>query len=185
MNISKSLWFSPVLVFLLVGQTAQAFDNTSFAGCYATSLYGNVLAPEINVDPTTGQPAPNPQKLVLHGTAMVGRLCSDGAGNVTEVNVTLNVAGLCSVQNIGTVTYSVLADGTGNASASVTIPADAVLPESCALLGIQAGDQSTFDFSFILDGQTCAKVIGLSVVTPTGPQPLVTEGEACLQAAPQ
>jgi hypothetical protein len=181
----KCLWFSPILIFFVVGQTVHAFDNSSFAGCYVTSLYGNILGPEINVDPTTSQPAPNFAKRVLHGTAIVGRLCSDGAGNVTEVSATLNVAGLCSALNTGTGTYSVAADGTGAASATVTIPSDAVLPDSCALLGIQAGDQSTFGFSFVLDGQSCAKVIGLSVVTPMGPIPLVTEGEACPQVAPQ
>lgn len=183
MNVNKPFCISSVLGCLLLAQavTAQAFDNSSFTGCYVTSQYGNILGPEINVDPTTGALAPNFEKLVLHGTASVGRLCSDGAGNVTELSATQNLAGLCSVAYTGTGTYSVLDDGTGTATTSLTIPSDAVLPEGCALLDIQAGDQATFDFSFVLDGQGCAKVIGLSVVTPTGPVPLVSEGEACPQ----
>lgn len=183
MNVNKTFCISSVLGCLLLAQgvTAQAFDNSSFTGCYVTSQYGNILGPEINVDPTTGQPAPNFEKLVLHGTASVGRLCSDGAGNVTELSATQNLAGLCSVAYTGTGTYSVLEDGTGTATTSLTIPPDAVLPEGCTLLDIEAGDQAIFNFSFVLDGQGCAKVIGLSVVAPTGPVPLVTEGEACLQ----
>ena len=183
MNVNKPFCISSVLGCLLLAQAvpAQAFDDSSFTGCYVISQYGNILGPEINVDPTTGQPAPNFEKLVLHGNASVGLLCSDGAGNVTELSATQNLAGLCSIPYTGTGTYSVLDDGTGTATTSLTIPSDAVLPEGCALLGTQAGDQATFDFSFVLDGQGCAKVIGLSVVTPTGPVPLVSEGEACPQ----
>jgi hypothetical protein len=188
-NVNKSLCISSVLGCLGLGQAApaQEFDNSSFAeGCYVTSLYGNTLGPEINVDSDTGGLVPNSQKLVLHGAAIVGRVCSDGAGNLTEITATQNVAGLCSFPTTGMGTYSVSADGTGTANApAVTIPADAVLAESCALLGIAAGQQSAFDFSFVLDGQECVKVITVSLIGPMGPIPFVTEGEACRQIPPQ
>lgn len=183
MKFKTPLGICSVLGTFLLSQLAiaQNFDNASLTGCYVTSQYGNILGPDINIDPTTGSPAPDFQKLVLHGTSLVGRFCTDGQGNVTELSTTQNIAGLCVVPNTGTGTYSVLADGTGSATASVTIPSEVVLTEGCALLGIQTGDQATFDFSFVLNGDGCAKVIGLSTTTPTGAIPLVTEGEACLQ----
>ena len=184
MNVNKPFCISSVLGCLLLAQAvpAQAFDNSSFTGCYVISQYGNILGPEINVDPTTRQLTPNFEKLVLHGNASVGRVCSDGAGNLTELSATQNLAGLCSISYTGTGTYTVLENGTGTATATLTIPFDAVLPDGCALLGgVQAGDQATFDFSLALDGQGCVKVIGLSVVTATGPVPIVSEGEACQQ----
>lgn len=140
MNISK--WLSPIVVFSIFGQGAQAFDNSSLTGCYASSLYGNILGPQITVD-AEGNLVPDFQTLVLHGTAAVGRVCFDGAGNVTEINATQNIAGVCAIPYSGTGTYTVLADGTGSSSLSTTIPADAVLAPGCALFDAQGESQVT------------------------------------------
>lgn len=183
MSVKHAPYIPSLLGLLLLGHSAQALDNASLNGCYVTSLSGNTLGPQVTVD-ATGQLVPDAQTLVLHGTASVGRLCFDGQGNVTELIATQNIAGLCAVPYTGTGTYEVdPANGMGTASLSTTIPSDAVLPPTCAVLDVQAGDKATFGFSFVLDGQGCAKILGLNAVTEAGPIPLVTEGEACPQMA--
>ena len=192
MKVKKALHISSLIVFLLFGQSATAFDASSLSGCYVTSQYGNLLGPQFTVD-AAGALVPDNSTLVLHGTASVGLVCLDGGvgdpdpqrGIVTEVSATQNIAGLCVVNYTGSGSYIVDPTGRAAASLSTTIPADAVLAPGCAQLGVQAGGQATFDYSFALDGQGCAKAISVSAVGPAGAIPIVTEGEACLQVAPQ
>lgn len=184
MSVKKSLYITSLIVFLLLVQTATAFDASSLTGCYVTSQHGNLLGPQFTVD-AAGALVPDNSTLVLHGTASVARLCFDGAGVVTELSTTQNIAGLCAVPYTGSGNYNVDINGMATASLSTTIPADAALAPGCSLLGIQVDEQATFDFSFALDGQGCLKAITLSAVTPTRAIPIVTEGDACLQVAPE
>lgn len=190
MNIGKPCYVASILCCLLLTQSAaaQQFDNASLSGCYAFSTYGNLLGPEINVDPATGQLVPNAAKLVLHGSASVGRICYDGMvgeGTITEASITLNYAGLCAVSAAGTGTYSVLGDGTGSATVSATLPAE--LPGGCALLGVQPGEILTYTTSSAIESEEgCHRFIVLTGEgSVSGPGVVVAEGEACPQTPPQ
>lgn len=182
------------LLLLTQASVAQDFSNASFSGCYVYSFYGNILGPEITVDPATGQPVLNEQKLVLHGTSFVGRACSNGDGSFSEMTGTENVAGLCIASYSGAGTYDIAADGTGTITASLEILADPPTTPGCADLGVKAGDTQTFEISFALEGeQACLKMIGKSfaITSADDPQapptviPVVTEAEACPQVQPE
>lgn len=195
MDVNKSLCILSALGFLLLTHivAAQEFSNASFSGCYVFSLSGNVLGPEITVDPETGQLVPNFQKLFLYGYSAVGRVCADGNGAIIESRGTQNLAGLCVFPFVAmddgtgkTGTYNIDPDGLGNATASVAIPADAVLPAGCGGLGVNPGETQTFTFSFALEGeQACVKSITTSASSSTGLVPIVSTGELCPQVQPQ
>jgi len=185
MSCSRYAVVPGLIVLISVGPAALAFDDTSLSGCYVTSESGQMLGPKVSVG-DNGALIADSKDLVLHGIAFVGRVCFDGQGNVTELNVTQNIAGLCPATQTGSGTYSIdPITGIGTAEATTTIAPGVASVPGCGLLGIQEGQSATFQFTFVVGGGTCIKSMTLSATTDAGPIPIVTSGEACVQTSPE
>jgi hypothetical protein len=201
MNFRALLSGISVLSFLFVAPISNAkdcgsesprcsagFNNQSIKGCYAFSLYGNFLGPEVTAGGEQTEHSSDTVKLVSYGYSTVGRQCFDGAGHVREISGTANFAGLCADTYSGTGEYEVRKDGTGTGLNQITID---TVTDGCARLGIEPGVNQVFSYSAVLQSKRdCIKVIftGAATVDVGGgliPQPIVAEGEACRQVGPR
>ncbi len=159
-------------IILLATQPVYAakFSDKSVKGCYVGSMQGQAL--------------PNPQdpNLQLPHSSVL-RFCANGKGK-GKVTAIWNIAGVCILEQEGSVRYSITSDGTGNAIVKVT---NATVSPGCAFIQPPVLEKSKADFGFAaaIDGEGCMEMIGTTLITdPKGaaaPLPIVSQGRACKQ----
>lgn len=117
----------------------KEFNNQSVKGGYSIFLNGWV-AKEASVNYPSG----------LVPTWSVGVFRADGDGNLSKAEATLNVGGFCIVQLTGSGTYSVNKNGTGSASAKLSLKEP--IPDCWTTR--RGGDSMKFDLNFAINKET-------------------------------
>lgn len=160
------------VISLLVAQPVYAarFSNKSVKGCYVASMQGQAL--------------PNPQDPSLqlpHSSVL--RFCANGKGKGTVI-ATWNIGGVCILGQKGRVGYSIAANGTGEAIASVT---NAKVSPGCAFVQppVMKNSKAAFGFAVMIDSGGCMEMIGTELITDSESNPvrlqIVSQGRACKQ----
>lgn len=135
----------------------KEFNNQSVKGGYSIFLNGWV-AKEASVNYPSG----------LVPTWSVGVFRADGNGKLQNADVTLNVGGACIVQLTGSGEYNVKENGTGSASAKLSLQ-DQSPPNCWAAVG--GGDSVKFDLNFAINNETL-EFVGTSFENLTSNAPV-------------
>lgn len=121
----------------------KEFNNQSVKGGYSIFLNGWV-AKEASVNYPSG----------LVPTWSVGVFRADGDGNLSKAEATLNVGGFCIVHLTGSGTYSVNKNGTGSASAELSVQGKQGKPIPDCWTARRGGDSMKFDLNFAINTET-------------------------------
>ena len=170
LSTGKTAFLCAALLLTAQFVNAQEFSNASLAGCYAGHITGNALVDPI--DPSLQLPV-----------GIILRFCADGGG-AGGFEAIQNFSGACIADLNGPATYTVLPQGFGEASATLTY---FNTRPGCAFVQppVVDGDMISVGLSFILNGEECLDVVGTSfIVDPGGsasPIPFVVTGRMCKQ----